>query len=112
MKIITLLAAVFVFAAADANAQSKDGNTRNQAQTSTTLGQVSQPDKPNSEERPTNVSQTREQELEKENGYYQMKGERDWGTNAQMNGYPYPTVNPSDYPQRSIDTSGVQIQSG
>ena len=64
------------------------------------------------DERAKNVSHTREFELEKENGYYQMSGERDWGTNAQLNGFPYPVINPKQHPSKNIDTTGEQIQSG
>ena len=45
-----------------------------------------------------NVAQLRDKKLGKMvNGYYQMDGNRDWGTNARLNGYGYETYVPKTY---------------
>ena len=112
MKYIVLLAAAVLCTAAGSQAQSKTGAEKRASQPGTTLSPS--PGKAGTEtvNRPTNVSQTRDYELDKQNGYYQMPGEQNWGTNAHLNGFPYPVVKPSIHPDTYIDTRGEQIQSG
>ena len=115
MNYISLIAvaAIVLVAGTESQAQSKTGKTRQQTSGSTTLSPAPAEKPANAtDERAKNVSHTREFELEKENGYYQMSGERDWGTNAQLNGFPYPVINPKQHPSKNIDTTGEQIQSG
>ena len=112
-KSLIAVAAIVLVAGTESQAQSKTGKTRQKTSGSTTLSPAPAEKPANAtDERARNVSHTREFELEKENGYYQMSGERDWGTNAQLNGFPYPVINPKQHPSKNIDTTGEQIQSG